>query len=312
MWMPARDIVTIGASAGGLEALTSLVSGLPVNLAAAVFVVLHTVPRGSSFLPGILSSAGPLPAIHPKNDTPIEHGRIYVARPDFHMLVDKGKIRLTKGPRENRTRPAIDPLFRSASRAYGARVIGVVLSGMLDDGSSGLTAIKRRGGVAIVQDPDDAAFDSMPSSALRAVEADFRLPARQIASKIAELSTTPSGARVSTEARQGTAGVRDRGARHPHAGGRKPARSGVRSDVSGLQRRDLGNPRRRSAALPLPHRTRLLQPEHGGGAGGRDGERVMGGGAIAGGKSGAGVPAGRGCAGARARAAGGGLSSEGA
>ncbi len=194
--MPARDIVTVGASAGGVEALTILVSGLPPNLAAAVFVVLHTMPRGTSFLPGIFSSAGPLPASHPENDAPIEHGQIYVAPPDFHMLVDKGRIRLTKGPRENRTRPAIDPLFRSASRAYGSRVIGVVLSGMLDDGSSGLTAIKRRGGVAIVQDPDDAAFGSMPNSALRAVEADFRLPARRIAAKIAELSATTAAART--------------------------------------------------------------------------------------------------------------------
>jgi two-component system chemotaxis response regulator CheB len=190
--MPGHDIVVIGASAGGVEALKSLVKWLPRDLSAAVFVVLHTWPRGTSYLPEILTSAGRLPATHPRDGEAFEPGRIYVAPPDHHMLLEAGHIRLNKGPRENRTRPAIDPLFRSAARAYDGRVVGVILSGTLDDGASGLIAIKLRGGIAIVQDPAEAAFADMPQSALRSADVDYCLPVRQIAETIVSLAETPA------------------------------------------------------------------------------------------------------------------------
>jgi two-component system chemotaxis response regulator CheB len=166
---PARghDIVVIGASAGGVRALRELVAGFPVDLPAAVFVVLHISPDVPSFMPEILTSCGPLPSRHGRNGDRIEPGRIYVAPPDMHMLVERGHISVVHGPKENRHRPAIDPLFRSAALAYGSRVVGVALSGVLDDGSAGLAAIHSRGGVTIVQDPSGAAFSGMPGNALR-------------------------------------------------------------------------------------------------------------------------------------------------
>ena len=174
--MVQREIVAIGASAGGIQALTTLVRGLPLRFPAAVFVVVHIPPYAVSRLPEILSRASPLPAAHARQGEPIEPGRIYVAPPDRHLLVRQGRVELTRGPRENHSRPAIDPLFRSAARAYGPRVIGIVLSGALYDGSTGLMAIKARGGVAVVQDPEEAAFASMPRSALQAVTANHVLP----------------------------------------------------------------------------------------------------------------------------------------
>ena len=177
--MAKKDIVVIGASAGGIEALRELVSELPADLPAALFVVVHIQPYAVSRLPEILSRAGALPATHASNGEPIQPGHIYVAPPDRHLLVRQGRIALSRGPRENHSRPAIDPLFRSAARAYGSRVIGVVLSGALYDGSMGLLVVKTRGGMAIVQDPREAAVDSMPRSALRLVEADAVLPSSE-------------------------------------------------------------------------------------------------------------------------------------
>src|SRR5438046_2361834 len=154
--MQARDIIVIGASAGGVEALVELVRLLPPDLPAAVFVVLHVPPQSTSVLPSILNRARTLPAVHPHDGQATQHGRIYVAPPDHHMLIKDGTIRLTRGPRENRNRPAADALFRTAARDYGPRVTGVVLSGALDDGTAGLSAIKSRGGLAVVQDPAEA------------------------------------------------------------------------------------------------------------------------------------------------------------
>jgi two-component system, chemotaxis family, protein-glutamate methylesterase/glutaminase len=184
--MAHHDIIVIGGSAGGIQALRELVSGLPPNLPASLFVVVHVPPYAVSRLPQILSRAGRLPATHAIDGELVQRGRIYVAPPDRHLLVRQGRIALSRGPRENHSRPAIDPLFRSAARAYGSRVIGVVLSGALYDWSMGLLVVKTRGGIAIVQDPREAAVDSMPRSALELVEADYVLAAADIASVLNE------------------------------------------------------------------------------------------------------------------------------
>lgn len=185
--MAQRDMVVIGASAGGIQALTTLVGGLPADFPAAVLVVVHIPPYAVSRLPEILGRAGPLPVAPAQHGEPIAPGRIYVAPPDRHLLVRQGWVELTRGPRENHSRPAIDPLFRTAARAYGPRVIGVVLSGALYDGSMGLLAITTRGGVAVVQDPEEAAFASMPRSALAMVTADHVLPAVGMAPVLSSL-----------------------------------------------------------------------------------------------------------------------------
>lgn len=194
--MAGRDIIVVGASAGGVEALGRLVRGLPADLPAAIFVVVHFPPHGTSVLPHILSRAGPLPAAHARDRERIEPGRIYVASPDLHLLVRRGEVRVVRGPRENAARPAIDPLFRSAAAAYGRRVVGVVLSGNLDDGTAGLFAVKARGGVAVVQDPDEAAYPGMPASAIANVAVDRVLPVGEIAAELVRLAhdgTDPGG-----------------------------------------------------------------------------------------------------------------------
>lgn len=186
--MARKDIIVVGASAGGMGALEKLVAGLPRNLPAALFVVWHLSPGIRSMLPQVLSRAGPVPAAHPQDGDRIEPGRIYVAPNDCHMLLEKGYIRVTKGPKENRFRPAIDPLFRSAAYVYGPRAIGIVLTGALDDGTSGLWTIKLRGGTAIVQDPEDAQHRSMPLNALDNVEVDYKLPAAEMGPLLARLA----------------------------------------------------------------------------------------------------------------------------
>jgi len=148
--VPRPDIFVVGASAGGVEALRVLASGLPREFDAAVFVTLH-IGAGPSALDTILSQAGPLPSKRPKDGEQIERGTIYVAPPDYHMLVAQGHIHLSHGPKENRTRPAINPMFRSAARSYGGRVTGIILSGALDDGVAGLAEIKGCCGIAVVQ-----------------------------------------------------------------------------------------------------------------------------------------------------------------
>jgi two-component system chemotaxis response regulator CheB len=185
--MARKDIVVIGASAGGMETLQKVVSRLPADLPASLFVVWHLSPGLKSILPSVLNRNGPLPACHPKDGDRIERGRIYVAPNDHHMLLENGYIRITKGPKENRFRPAVDPLFRSAAYIYGPRVIGVVLTGGLDDGTAGLYTIKLRGGTAIVQEPADAVIRSMPLNALAYTEADYKLPAAAIGDTIARL-----------------------------------------------------------------------------------------------------------------------------
>lgn len=165
-------IFVVGASLSGIDALSRLVEQLPADFPAPVFITQHVASHSPGMLPQILSKAGRLPAVHPRNAELIEPGRIYVAPPDRHMLVQRGYVRLSHGPHENLARPAIDPLFRSAAASYGPAVVGVVLTGQLDDGTAGLLAIKDRGGITVVQEPSEATAASMPRSALAHVSVD--------------------------------------------------------------------------------------------------------------------------------------------
>lgn len=185
--MAKRDIVVIGASAGGVYALKALVSALPPDFDATIFVVLHVSPHSPSYLPDILNHAGPLKASHPKDGEPIRRGHIYVAPPDHHLLVEYDQVVVKKGPKENRFRPSIDALFRSAAYSYGARVIGVVLTGLLDDGTSGLWSVKRLGGLGVVQEPEDALYPSMPDNVLQNVDVDYQVPIAELASLLCRL-----------------------------------------------------------------------------------------------------------------------------
>ncbi|MFN6527481.1 chemotaxis protein CheB [Nostoc sp. ChiSLP03a] len=190
--MLEQNIIVVGTSAGGVEALTYLVKHLPPDLNAAVIIVLHVSSHSKSFLPEILSRAGNLPVSHAQDGEAIVRGSIYVALPDYHLLVEKGYLRLTRGAKENRCRPAIDPLFRSAARTYGQQVIAVLLTGLLDDGTAGLMAVKMRRGVAIVQNPDDALYPDMPRNAIENVEdIDHILPLSDIPSTLVALVNTP-------------------------------------------------------------------------------------------------------------------------
>src|SRR5436190_12037224 len=187
--MAQKDIVVIGGSAGALQVLQTVLSSLPWDFQPAIFVTLHTNEDSPRLLPDILNRHSKLPVMYAVHNAPILPSRVYVAPAgQRHMLLDRSKIRLESGPRENHCRPAIDALFRSASYAYGNQVIGIVLSGNLDDGSAGLASIKVRGGLAIVQNPEDAVAPSMPANAMEATEVDFVLPAEQIGPKLVELA----------------------------------------------------------------------------------------------------------------------------
>jgi two-component system chemotaxis response regulator CheB len=191
--MPKPRVIAIGASAGGVDALKVLVAALPADLEASVLIVLHLAPTSPGRLPQILGSVAALPVAVGSNEEIILPGRIYVAPPNRHMLVtNEGRLVITLGPEENHARPAINPLFRSAALAFGPRLIGVVLTGYLDDGAAGLLAIKQGGGLAVVQDPKEAEAPSMPLNALRAVRADYCLPLREIGPLLASLAASPN------------------------------------------------------------------------------------------------------------------------
>jgi two-component system chemotaxis response regulator CheB len=190
--MAGRDIVVIGGSAGSIEAVAELVRGLAPDFPGSVFVVVHFPAGVTSTLPRILSRAGSLPAAHAQDGEPIEGGRIYVARPDWHLLLSEGRVRVTRGPKENGHRPAVDPLFRTAAHTYSSRVVGVVLSGNLNDGTAGLTAIKQQGGVAIAQSLDSALYSGMPRSAIDHVPVDHVLPPAEIATLLTDLARQPA------------------------------------------------------------------------------------------------------------------------
>lgn len=187
------NIVVVGASAGGFQALKSLFSELPGNLEASFFVVLHIAPDSTSHLASLLNKASSLAIKNPEDGEKIQPGHVYIAPPDRHLLVKDDFIRLYRGPGENRHRPAIDPLFRSAAVTYNRQVLGVILSGLLDDGSSGLLAVKHCGGITMVQDPNDAQYPDMPRNAIAAVETvDYQLPLQDMASAIAQIIQKPN------------------------------------------------------------------------------------------------------------------------
>jgi two-component system chemotaxis response regulator CheB len=187
--MASERIVVIGASSGGIEALRVLVSALPADFAAPICVVVHVAATAPGILNEILSRAGKLPAFKTVSLMALRPGRIYVAPPDYHLLVERDAVRTSRGPRENRFRPAIDPLFRSAARAFGPAAVGVVLTGDLDDGTAGLWEIKNQGGVAIVQQPEDALFPSMPNSAIRHVAVDHIVPIKALAPLLVQITS---------------------------------------------------------------------------------------------------------------------------
>jgi two-component system chemotaxis response regulator CheB len=185
---PIRRVIVIGASMGGLDALRILVAGLPPDFATPICIVRHIAPRAPGVLAQILGRAGRLPTFTVESTLPLRAPGIYVGPPDFHLIVDGGMMRVTKGPRENWLRPAIDPLFRSAADSYGQGAIGVVLTGNLDDGTGGLAAIKEQGGIAIAQDPADALFPSMPRSAIQHVPVDHIAPIATLAQLLVALT----------------------------------------------------------------------------------------------------------------------------
>jgi two-component system chemotaxis response regulator CheB len=196
-----HDVVVVGASAGGVEALRRLVAALPEDLPASVFVVLHLARNSHSALPEILARAGALPVRHASDGEQPAPGVVYVAPPDLHLLLKPGRLQLLHGPTENGHRPAIDPLFRSAAASYGPRVIGVVLSGVLDDGASGLLAISQAGGMTVAQEPTDALYPSMPMSAIRTVPVDVVATAAEIGHVLERLTAQPLPVPVGTRSR---------------------------------------------------------------------------------------------------------------
>lgn len=190
--MAFHDIIVIGASAGGVDVLAQLARHLPAGFPASIFIVCHFPVDSQSILPEILSRSGPLLAVHARDGEPVHPSHIYVAPPDHHLLLEDGTFRLRRGPRENGHRPAIDPLFRSAARAYGPRVIGVVLTGSLYDGVAGLMAVRAAGGLAVIQDPKDAFVAALPLNAVALAGADYIVPAAELAPLLVRLVQQPA------------------------------------------------------------------------------------------------------------------------
>lgn len=229
--MDCHDILVIGASLGGVETLPRLLSQLPADFPGSIFIVQHTASGGPGLLASILDRSCAMDVKTAHHGQTIANSCVYVAPPDHHMLVKPGMISIVKGPKENSTRPAIDPLFRSAAVSYGPRVVGVILTGALDDGSSGLLAVKRCNGVAVVQEPGDAFCPEMPQSALSAAgSVDYQLAIAEMGPILEELSARPAAEpeRYSTRGQDGRRG--------------KPGDSGPRC-LPGLRRRAMGTQR---------------------------------------------------------------------
>ncbi|MEW5744779.1 MAG: chemotaxis protein CheB [Nitrospirota bacterium] len=192
--MPGRSgnrVIALGASAGGIGALSKVIAALPEDIPAPLFIVQHVSPESPGVLDQILGRAGRLPVKYAEHGEHFHTGAVYIAPPDRHLIVKKDHLVLSRGPRENRTRPAVDPLFRSAAAAYGAHVVGVVLTGLLDDGTAGLATVKRCGGISCIQDPRDAEFPGMPRSALESVDIDVCLPLGELPSALDRLARQP-------------------------------------------------------------------------------------------------------------------------
>jgi two-component system chemotaxis response regulator CheB len=183
-----RDVIAIRASAGGVEPLTDLLERLPPNLPATVAIVLHRSPYHDTSLPLVLGRHALLSVLEPADRDPVLSGAVYIAPRDQHMIFEDGIVRLNRGAREHHTRPAIDPLFRSAAQRYGSRVIGVLLSGMGSDGVSGLIAIKKAGGISLVQHPGEARFGTMPCTAIAEDDVDAMLTVDELASTLTALA----------------------------------------------------------------------------------------------------------------------------
>jgi two-component system chemotaxis response regulator CheB len=194
--LPTRDLVLIGASAGGVDALIRLVGSMPADLDASVLVVLHLPSRGRSNLPAILARSGPLPAVEAQDGMALARGRIMTAPADHHLIVDRDRVAVVNGPRENLHRPSVDVLFRSAAVSRGETCCAIVLSGALDDGTSGMRAVAAAGGLTVVQDPADAVVSSMPEHVLEAIEPDEVLAAHEIGRRLPELLDRPVRAPV--------------------------------------------------------------------------------------------------------------------
>ena len=184
---PRRDLVVVGASAGGLPALQTVLRELPGELPMAMLVVVHSSPDSPGGLADVLNRGSTYPVSYARDGLEIRYGHVYLAPPDLHLTTDDGRLAVRHGPRENRFRPAVDPLFRSAAASHGERLIAIVLSGSLDDGTHGLAVVKDRGGIAIVQSEEDALVPHMPVSAAHAVAVDYVLPAGEMAGVIAGL-----------------------------------------------------------------------------------------------------------------------------
>ncbi len=190
--MEKKNVIVIGASAGGHEVLKHIFSGLSNGIDAAIFIVCHIASDVFGILPQVLSKLSTMPIANAVDNEPIVFNRVYVAPPDRHMIIERGCVRLIHGPKENRFRPAIDPLFRSAAYSYGPRVIGIILSGALNDGTAGLLAIKQFGGTSIVQDPQESETPGMPESALRSVKVDYKVTVLEMIEVLKRLVLEPA------------------------------------------------------------------------------------------------------------------------
>ena len=189
--MAGRDLVVIGGSAGALEALGRLMDSVPGSIRAALLIAIHRSAELPGGMPSVLARHTPLPVTYAVDGEMFRLGHVYVAPPDHHLLVSADRLRVTRGPREHGLRPAVDPLFRTAARAHGPRTVGVILSGVLDDGIEGLALVKRHGGMAIVQRPEDAAHDAMPAGALARIDVDHVLPADDVGLLLARIAIEP-------------------------------------------------------------------------------------------------------------------------
>jgi two-component system chemotaxis response regulator CheB len=189
---PFRNIIVIGASAGGFQAISEVISVLPGNIDAAVFIIIHISDKSNAeHIAQYCQKSTSLTCSVPADGSKIQRGHLYVAPANYHMMLKDNSITINQGARENKYRPSIDVLFRSAAAHFGSRVISLILTGMLDDGTSGMSAIKRSGGICIVQDPSEAEFPDMPQSVINHLKVDYCLPLKEIGLKLNDILSLP-------------------------------------------------------------------------------------------------------------------------